>query len=341
MVLFEITAHVLKKGLFASWIARITNEEETQLLYGVFAGIFWALETVTLSAALKRASFPAAGAMAFVAPFISTFLHDLFSAVWIGGFNTIKGKPFGAFRALGTKGGKRIALAALAGGPVGMTGYVLAVNSLGSSLGAIASAVYPAIGAVLAYFVLKEKLQWYRWIFLLLTLCGVYGLSFTPGVEIENYLLGAVGALACAFGWGAEAVILAKGMGGGEVTHAFALQIRQSTSASVYAAVLLPVFLIKRGAFTETKFEQSFFALIALAALCATVSYLCYYRAITSIGAAKAMALNVTYSAWAVVFTVLICKDDSMLRPLPICCTVLVIVCGLLAGIDVRRKRDG
>ena len=309
------------------------------MLYGIMAGILWALETVTLSAALKHAAFPAAGAIAVAAPFICTFLHDLCSAAWIGGYNTLRREPFGAVRALGTKGGKLIALGALMGGPIGMTGYVLAVNSLGSSLGAVASAIYPAIGAVLAYFVLKEKLQWYRWIFLLLTLCGVYGLSFTPGVEPKNYLLGVVGALACSFGWGTEAVILAKGMGSGAVSHEFALQIRQSTSACVYAVILLPVCLIHRDIFAEAVFNKRFFALIALAALFAAASYLCYYRAITSIGAAKAMALNVTYSAWAVIFTVLILRDHSMLRPLPIACTVLVIVCGLLAGVDVRHRR--
>ena len=309
------------------------------MLYGILAGVLWALETVTLSAALKHASFPAAGALALAAPFISTFLHDLFSAAWIGGFNVIRGKGFGAYRALRTKGGRLIALAALMGGPIGMTGYVLAVNSLGSSLGAVASAIYPAIGAVLAYFVLKEKLQWYRWIFLLLTLCGVYGLSFTPGVAPGHFWLGVIGALACSFGWGTEAVILAKGMGGGEVTHEFALQIRQSTSACVYAAVLLPVVLISRRAFAAVTLEKGFFALLALAALFAAASYLCYYRAITSIGAAKAMALNVTSSAWAMIFTVLIFRDHTMLRPLPIGCAALVIVCGLLAGVDLKQNK--
>lgn len=48
-------------------------------------------------------------------------------------------------------------LAAVIGGPIGMTGYVLAINYMGASIGAVASAVFPAIGAILAYFFLKEK----------------------------------------------------------------------------------------------------------------------------------------------------------------------------------------
>ena len=36
-----------------------------------------------------------------------------------------------------------------------MTGYVIAVKYMGASVGAVASAVYPAIGSLLAYIFLK------------------------------------------------------------------------------------------------------------------------------------------------------------------------------------------
>ena len=81
---------------------------------------------------------------------------------------------------------------------------------MGASIGAVASAVFPAIGAILAFFFLKEKMQWYRWVLLAVTLLGVYGLSYSPELDISNFLLGILGALMCAFGWGIEAVILAK-----------------------------------------------------------------------------------------------------------------------------------
>ena len=71
-----------------------------------------------------------------------------------------------------------------------MTGYVLSVANMGASVGAAASAIFPAIGAVLAYIFLKEKMQWYRWVFLILTLLGVYGLSYSPDVHIVNFWLG-------------------------------------------------------------------------------------------------------------------------------------------------------
>ena len=66
------------------------------------------------------------------------------------------------------------------------------------------------IGIALAFVFLKEKVRWYQWIFLAVTLFGVYGLSYSPSIELENFWLGLLGALMCAFGWGLEAVILAK-----------------------------------------------------------------------------------------------------------------------------------
>ena len=50
-----------------------------------------------------------------------------------------------------SKSFKWLVLASVIGGPVGMTGYVLAVNFMGSSVGAVASAVYPAVGTLLAF----------------------------------------------------------------------------------------------------------------------------------------------------------------------------------------------
>ncbi len=50
------------------------------MLIGIFAGITWALETVILGVALCMTPFVSTEQAIFLAPFISTFLHDTFSA---------------------------------------------------------------------------------------------------------------------------------------------------------------------------------------------------------------------------------------------------------------------
>lgn len=308
------------------------------MISGIIAGMTWALETIVLGIALAMTPFVSTEQAAFLAPFVSTFLHDACSAIWAFIYNALRGNLKNVWKAFKTKSGKFVMLAAVIGGPVGMTGYVLAVNYMGASIGAVASAIFPAIGSVLAYIFLKERMKWYQWIFLVFTLMGVYGLSYSPNLDIQNFWLGLVGAFMCAFGWGIEAVVLAKCLTDPEVTDEYALQIRQTTSALVYGIIILPI--LKGWGFTADLFTTNtgwLIPTIALAAFCATVSYLFYYKAISSIGASKAMALNVTYTAWAIVFTVVILRDTSVLSPLTIICAAVVLVCGIFAAADFKE----
>ncbi len=308
---------------------------------GIIAGVTWALETVILGIALAMSPFCSTEQAVFLAPFVSTFLHDACSAVWSFIYNGVRGNLGNVWKAFKTKSGKWVVAAAVIGGPIGMTGYVMAVNYMGASIGAVASAIFPAIGSVLAYLFLKEKMKWYQWLFLVLTLLGVYGLSYDPTLNIQNFWLGLLGALMCAFGWGIEAVVLAKCLKDPEVTDEYALQIRQTTSALVYGIVILPV--IGGWKFTVGLFTAGtgwLLPTIVIAALMATVSYLFYYKAIAQIGASKAMALNVTYSAWAIVFSsvwTLLLGGKVELSLLTVGCAVVVLVCGIFAAADFKE----
>ena len=309
---------------------------------GIIAGVTWAIETIVLGIALAMSPFCSTEQAVFLAPFVSTFLHDAFSAIWACVYNGVRGNLKNVWKAFCTKSGKWVVVAAIIGGPVGMTGYVLAVNYMGASIGAVASAIFPAIGSVLAFFFLKEKMKWHQWLFLAATLLGVLGLSFTPELDIKNFWLGVLGALMCSFGWGIEAVILAKCLKDPEVTDEYALQIRQTTSALFYGIVLLPV--LGGWGFTAELFTAGtgwLLPTIAIAALFATVSYLFYYKAIADIGASKAMALNITYTAWAIVFTAVMAvmqiPGQAMPSLVPMLCAVVVLVCGIFAAADFRE----
>ena len=309
------------------------------MIAGLLAGFTWAIETIILGMALAMTPFVSTEQAVVLAPFASTFLHDAFSAIWACAYNAVRGNLPDVVAAVKTRSGKFVALAAVIGGPVGMTGYVLTVNNMGASIGAVASAIFPAIGAVLAYFFLKEEMQWYRWVFLVLSLLGVYGLSYSPDINITNFWLGFAGTLMCAFGWGIEAVIIAKCVQDDAVTDEIALQIRQTTSALVYGLVILPI--MGGWPFTVSLFQGTgtLIPTIAVAAFFATVSYLCYYRAITQIGASKAMALNVSYSAWAVIISIVVFQDTSLLNPVTIICTIAVLAFGILAAADYKELR--
>lgn len=308
------------------------------MITGIFAGITWALETIVIAIALSMTPFVSTGEGLFLAPFVSTFLHDTFSAIYmwiITGFRKEWKNIFDIFK---TSDFKWIVLASAIGGPIGMTGYVLAVNYMGSSIGAIASAVYPAIGSVLAYLFLKEKIKWYQWVFLIFTLVGVLGISYSPELNITNFWIGLLGAFMCAFGWGTEGVILSKCLKNTEVKSEYALTIRQTVSALIYGGVLITV--LGGWKFVSSLFSYdnaSVFLVIMLAALFATVSYLLYYKTIEKKGAAKAMGLNITYTAWAMFFSIILFREYALLNPVTLFFGLVVVVCGILSGADIKE----
>lgn len=308
------------------------------MVYGIIAGITWALETVILGLALSAAPFVSDAQAIFLAPFVSTFLHDLTSAILMCGFNAAGKRLQEVLVTVRSRSFRYLFLASAIGGPIGMTGYVLAVNDMGSSIGAVASAVYPAIGSLLAHFFLKERLKGYQWVFLICTLFGVFGLSYTPGSGISGSFLGLIGVFMCAFGWGTEGVILSKCLRDGEIRSEVALQIRQTVSALIYGLIILPAVGGTQLAFSIFSAQSiSVLPMIAAAAFFATVSYLCYYKAIAKLGAAKAMGLNITYTAWAVVFTVILLNDRSVLNAKSIICCIAVVVCGILSAADIKE----
>lgn len=307
------------------------------MITGIFAGIAWGLETVILGLALGMRDFVSTEKAIFLAPFVATFLHDAFSAICMFLYNALRGNVRSLLKIRKSPSFKWLVMASVIGGPMGMTGYVLAVKYMGASVGAVASAIYPAVGTVLACIFLKEKVKWYQWIFLCFTLLGVFGLSYTPGLNVDNFWLGLLGAVMCALGWGMEAVILAKCLKDPSIKDEYALNVRQTVSAIVYGAVLLPI--LGGWKLTADVFTSGGMILptLAGAALFASVSYLFYYRTIARIGASKAMALNITYTAWAILFTVVLLRDLSVLNPMTLICSAVIVVCGICSATDMKK----
>ena len=91
------------------------------MFYGIAAGATWAVETIILGIALSMAPFVSTEQAIFLAPFVSTFIHDAFSALWAALYNGVRGNLKNVYKAaFKTKSGKFVMLAAVIGGPIGM-----------------------------------------------------------------------------------------------------------------------------------------------------------------------------------------------------------------------------
>jgi len=69
------------------------------MFYGIAAGATWAVETIILGIALSMAPFVSTEQAIFLAPFVSTFIHDAFSALWAALYNGVRGNLKRAARA--------------------------------------------------------------------------------------------------------------------------------------------------------------------------------------------------------------------------------------------------
>lgn len=297
--------------------------------YGLFSGFLWAFDTTILAIALGMTPFidtPEAIALAAV---VSAAIHDACCAIWMFIYMGVRGRLKDTIAALKTRSGKVVMLAAILGGPIGMTGYLIAIDNIGSAYTAMISAFYPAFGAIMAMLFLKEKMTVGQIVALFVALLGVMamGTATLGSDEIGNPVLGLAGAAACVIGWGSEAVICAWGMRDDAVDNETALQIRETTSALVYMIVVLPLF--GAWAFTATVIPTGATGVVALAALAGTASYIFYYKGISIIGAAKCTPLNITYSVWAIVLAMFL---GSFPGPLEIICCIVIFAGSVLAA---------
>ena len=275
---------------------------------GIVSGATWGLDSVLLGVAMAMTPFVENKVLVAGGAILASALHEMFSALWLVAYMARKGRIAELLPALKTRDGRFCALAALFGGPLAMSFYVVAISTGGAALTANVTAIYPLLGTALAVWILKEKTGLQTWVGILLCVAGIFIMGYTPsdGAKID-VPTGIFFALVAAVGWATEAVVCGYGMKDGNVDPMLALLIREVTSSIAYVILVVPIFLKGFGnalSGTMAVFSHAqCLIVIVVTALIGMSSFGCWYTSIDNIGAAKALCLNVTYSFWAVVFT--------------------------------------
>lgn len=268
---------------------------------GLFAGATWGLEGVLMGMVFGLAPFNS-NMNLFAAPLAGACLHDGFATLWLFVHNLIQGKWRDYMRTLKTKPGKMILAAAVLGGPVGMSGNLLAIYYSGASYTAAITSSYPAIGAVLGVFFLKERISARVWTGIILAVVGSVVVGFVPpeGPGYPHFYLGIGFAAFAAVGWALEGVISTYGMD--LVDSDIAIGIREAASFLIYTIAVLPFFglegyrIIYESIITKSGWYVAGIAIVGGA------SFLSWYRSMNMTGVSRAMGLNVTFAIWSVIF---------------------------------------
>lgn len=248
-------------------------------------------------------------------------VNDTLAAVWMLILAAIRGCLGDVFKCFKSKPGLMMFLAALAGGPIANTAYVIGLTMAGPIAAAI-SALCAPVGAILGRILFKQELN-FRMI------CGII-ICFVAGCILSGTTFDAVDMTAfigmlitfiAALGWGVEGCV--GGYGVCMMDSQIGITIREITSGLTNMIVLVPVLSLIGLAFGGNgvgegmsllgqAFTDSSTIWLALSGLCCGLSFMYWYKGNSMCGAALGMTCNAMYSFWV-----------------PLCCWVLM---GLIGG---------
>lgn len=249
-------------------------------------------------------------------------VNDTLAGVWMLIISAVRGCLGDFFRCFKSKPGLMMFLAALAGGPIANTAYVIGLTMAGPIAAAI-SALCAPVGAILGRILFKQELN-FRMI------CGIV-ICFAAGCVLSGTTFDAVDMSAfigmlitfiAALGWGVEGCV--GGYGVCMMDHQIGITIREVTSGLSNIIVMVPVLSLIGLAFGGNGIGEGYGLLanaffdgesviwLALSGLCCGLSFGYWYKGNSMCGAALGMTCNAMYSFWT-----------------PLCCWILM---GLIGG---------
>ncbi|MEG0157240.1 MAG: hypothetical protein RR626_08220 [Anaerovoracaceae bacterium] len=344
----KLSSNFFKKGLMIA------------ILSGMCYGLYSAFLTLGMTKGVwadwygPNTAALSAFAITYLLGAVGSAVNDTCSAVWAFVMAAVKGKAGDFFRCLKTKPGRVMILAALIGGPISSTAYVVGLQMAGSIVIPI-TALCPAIGAILARILFKQELN--KRMMLGIAICVMASFligSTSIGDDApEGRLLGICIAFIAALGWGIEGCV--AGYGTTMIDYEIGITIRQATSGLSNLIILVPIFGLIAGdakmsiglavdAFTSGE-AMMFFVVSGFFALFA---YSLWYKGNSMCGAALGMACNGAYSFWGPFFCWLVlgvvCGIDGWALPPIAWVAAIMMIFGILViamnPLDLFKKKE-
>ncbi len=279
----------------------------TASMSAVFYGTYTAFMTLAMTMGIWEVWY---GENSGLTPFAVMFLlsalgaatTDSCSALWAVGIAAFKGKLGDFFRCIKTRPGLVMVGAAVIGGPIASTAYVVGLQQAGSIVVPI-SALCPAIGAILGRLLFKQKLniRMMFGIFICFLASVMIGLTSLSADAPPNLLVGLLFGFLAALGWGIEGCVC--GYGTSMIDPEIAITIRQVTSSLSNLIILVPLFSYISGVngfdMILASFTDSYAMVYFVAAgLGAYLGFMWWYKGNGMCGAALGMSCNGTFSFW-------------------------------------------
>lgn len=313
------------------------------VLSGIFYGLYTAFITLGMSLGVwedwygVNAAALTAITITFALGALGSAINYSISAVWGLGIAAFKGKLGDFVRSLRSRPGRVMVIAALVGGPVSTSAYVIGLQLAGSIVVPIA-ALCPAIGAILGRIFYGQKLN-SRMIFgIAVCLCAsfIIGLQSVAPDAPPTMMLGIAIAFIAAVGWGFEGCV--AGYGTAMIDYDIGILIRQLVAGLAALFILTPLFLVIGGDAHRTMsligqaatdpVALPFFIISGFFTLYA---FSLWYKGNSMCGTALGMAANGAFSFWApffcwVILGVIVGQDGWALSPIVWFAAILMFI---------------
>ena len=273
------------------------NKMSIGIILGIIVGIAWGLDGVLMGRVGGSEIFNSFE----LSPLVTALFHDGFCFLWVILYLIFAKQLKGLFTLIKTKKGLVTAIAALVGAPIGMSAYLLAIKYATAPYASSISVIYPGVGAILSYFILKEKLSIRAMAGIAVSLFGSFMLGFNPSAGVpEDFFKGVLFALVAVVGWALEGVIIGfamkhiKNEDHIKATPQQFLALRYLVSLLAYSLVVVPSIggYGVAGDIVSSGLVWNYAGIAILGA----ITYLSWYKAVDLIGAAMGTALN-SYSS--------------------------------------------
>lgn len=309
-----------KKGIFIALMSGFLYGGYTAFLTQGMASGIW----VDYYGGTGVAAGLSAFALVYTLSAVGAAVNDICSAVWTLIYAAIIGRLGDFARSINTKPGRILIVAAIIGGPLASTAYVIGLQMAGSIIVPIA-ALNAAIGAIIGRIIYKQKLS--GGMILGIVICfaaaviiGLFGYGIPEGGLAGIFgnmsgeaVIGIIAAFCAALGWGIEGAV--GGYACCMVDTEVAICIRQCTSGIVNAVILCSLLSLMGGdgigsglalvghALADGPSIWMFF----IGGVFASWSFKFWYKGASMCGAALGMGCNGTYAFWGPLYCLVVC----------------------------------
>jgi drug/metabolite transporter (DMT)-like permease len=279
------------------------------LVLAVLSGMIFSMDGLLITRSGAYAPYNDASLLLLVT-MVCAGVHDLCAALCLTCYNWRTGRLRELGRSAASRPGRAVLGGSAIGAALGCGGYMAGLQMAGAAYTLPITTMYPAVAALLAFFVLRERIPPRGWVGLCLCVGGAALVGYVPptGQTGSFFYLGLAFAGLAALGWGTQGVCVTSGMD--FVEPEIALNIYYILSVCFYMGIAAPTAAylsdVNIVAFAGEILTSHGTMFLAIAGCLGMTSYLAWYKAMNMIGVSRAMALNIGYALWGIAFTALL-----------------------------------